>query len=124
MVDLDPTVLYLLSSHILNLKSEDFVITSGNALKLPEDTAYEWSWQENDSTYVPFDNDQNLQIEIAFLKQKGKGKIIVTGDLNRVKNNFQYEIDFDNMTEINTKYKVNHRPIRRLPRILVILVKK
>jgi hypothetical protein len=32
------------------------------------------------------------------------------------KNNHQYEINFDTMTELNTTYKSNPRPIKRLPK--------
>jgi hypothetical protein len=39
----------------------------------------------------------------------------VTGDLNQVKNGFTYEIDFDAMTEINTKFRATLRPIKREP---------
>jgi hypothetical protein len=47
------------------------------------------------------------------LKQSKIGKTIVTGDRNQVKNNFQYEVDFDNMTELNTTHKRVHRKIKR-----------
>lgn len=57
--------------------------------------------------------DQNSQIELAYFKQGKKGKFNVVGDLNRVKNNHLYEIDFDNMTEINTSFRQNPRPIQR-----------
>lgn len=53
----------------------------------------------------------------AYLKQNRGGKLttLVTGDVNKVKNNFSYEIDFDAMTELNTHYRANKRPIIRTP---------
>jgi hypothetical protein len=39
----------------------------------------------------------------------------VTGDLNQVKSNFSYEIDFDNMMELNTHYHQNPHSIKREP---------
>lgn len=53
----------------------------------------------------------------AYLSQGRKGKMLttVTGDLNQVKNGFTYEIDFDAMTELNTKFRATLRPIKREP---------
>ena len=39
----------------------------------------------------------------------------ITGDLNQMKNGFTYEIDFDAMTELNTKFRATLRPIKREP---------
>jgi hypothetical protein len=78
---------------------------------------------------------------VAYLTQNRTGKFLVTGDLNKQKNSFQYEVDFDKvssergfpkthsffvlkqMTEINTHYRRNPRPIRRDPRDVSATVK-
>jgi hypothetical protein len=67
--------------------------------------------------WKPFDPNENYQIEMAYLSQGRKGKMqtAVTGDVNRVKNGFAYEIDFDKMTELNTHYRATLRPIKREP---------
>ncbi len=88
-----------------------------NSPDLPIEIAYQWEWRENDGSFVPFDPDQNTQIEIAFVKNQHKGKITVTGDRNQVKNNFKYEVDFDSRTELNTQYLTNPRPIRRICKV-------
>src|SRR5690606_25298078 len=85
---------------------------------IQSEIAYQWSWRENNGSYVPFDPDQNYQIEMAYIKQNHHGKIVVVGDLNKTKNGHSYEIDFDNMTEINTHFRQNPRPIRREPKII------
>ncbi|EFA74530.1 hypothetical protein PPL_00028 [Heterostelium album PN500] len=76
------------------------------------DPMYQWKWQENDGSYVSFDPDQNYQIEIAFLKKEKK--LEVQGDINMQKNGDKYLIDLVNMTEMNTKYMRNLRPIQRV----------
>ncbi|EFA74531.1 U box domain-containing protein [Heterostelium album PN500] len=75
------------------------------------DPMYQWKWQENDGSFISFDPDQNYQIEIAFLKKEKK--LEVQGDLNMQKNGEKYLIDLVNMTEMNTKYMRNLRPIKR-----------
>ena len=97
---------------------------------------YQWSWMEDmeAKSWKPFDPNENFQIELgmnptvssltvvnlyisAYLSQGQKGKMTtaVPGDLNRVKNGFAYEIDFDAMTEVNTKFRATLRPIKREP---------
>ena len=111
--------------------------TTGGSTNLDDvGLVYQWSWMEDlkAQSWKPFDPNENFQIELgmttiftiacaptnytlAYLSQGQKGKMIttVTGDLNQVKNGFTYEIDFDAMTEVNTKYRATLRPIKREP---------
>jgi O-acetyl-ADP-ribose deacetylase (regulator of RNase III) len=73
----------------------------------------QWYWQESDGSFVPFDADQNRQIETAYLTRQPGEKIIVTGDREKQRNSHHYEIDFDKMTELNTKYRRTYRKIKR-----------
>ncbi|KAL6051801.1 hypothetical protein QOT17_018962 [Balamuthia mandrillaris] len=119
LCDVKPSVVALwqadLHEEAKNLRQTCKVRTVSQ-LKAPEELAYQWSWRENDGTFTDFDPDQNYQIEVAYNKQQGRGKVEVTGDLLKQKNGFTYEIDFDAMTEINTKYRANPRPIKRTPK--------
>ena len=81
------------------------------------EVANQWSWRENNGQYppsahllflsffdirrryVPFDPDQNFQIELAYISNP-KGKITVTGDIQKLKNGAQYEINFADILQI------------------------
>jgi len=115
--DTDKIVVSLLEYNMRNL-SNNLNFTQVNQIKEPLEIGFQWSWKENNGEYIQFDPDQNYQIEVAYVKQNHKGKILVTGDLQKSKNNHQYEIDFDAMTEINTTFKLNPRKIKRDPRVL------
>ncbi|KAL6062742.1 Macro domain-containing protein [Balamuthia mandrillaris] len=119
LCDVKPSVVALWQANLheeaKNLRQTCKVRTVSQ-LKAPEELAYQWSWRENDGTFTDFDPDQNYQIEVAYNKQQGRGKVEVTGDLLKQKNGFTYEIDFDAMPEINTKYRANPRPIKRTPK--------
>eukprot|EP00026_Physarum_polycephalum_P000080 Phypoly_transcript_00080.p1 GENE.Phypoly_transcript_00080~~Phypoly_transcript_00080.p1 ORF type:complete len:1906 (+),score=336.70 Phypoly_transcript_00080:404-6121(+) len=111
----DATVAKILVENLMNVKE-------GKITKKPDENmglVYQWSWMEDmqAKTWKPFDPNENFQIEIAYLSQGRKGKMTttITGDVNQVKNGFTYEIDFDAMTELNTKFRATHRPIKREP---------
>ena len=110
--DLDLDILKLFAFYFSQMKHVDFKPTAKSNIQSHIDVAYQWYWKENSGEFVPFDPDQNYLIEVAYIKQNGKGKTLVTGDVNKVKNNFTYEIDFDKNTEVNTKYKSNYREIK------------
>eukprot|EP01133_Synstelium_polycarpum_P015680 gene15680-18634_t len=78
------------------------------------EVAFQWSWRENDGTFIEFDSDQNYQLEIGYLQ--AKQTLVVTGDRNMIKNNYHYKIDFAKMTETNTQFNNNPRPITRVPK--------
>ncbi len=113
--DKDKVIVNLFQHNLISL-GESTKITQVNSIREPSEVARQWQWQENSGQFIPFDPDQNYQIEVAYLKQKGKGKIVVTGDLKKVKNNYEYEINFDTMTELNSTYKRNQRKIQRVPK--------
>jgi hypothetical protein len=115
---MDSSIASLLAQSLQDL-GKNFNVTQFNeARQTPTDVAFQWSWRENDGQFIPFDPDQNYQIEVAYIKYEKKGKIIVTGDLAKQKNNYSYEVNFDNMTELNTQFKSNPRPIKREPKNL------
>jgi len=53
---------------------------------------YQWSWSNDFGGMTNYDQDQNSQIEAAFLG--GQPSVDVTGDLNRIKNGNHYEVTF------------------------------
>eukprot|EP01133_Synstelium_polycarpum_P010713 gene10713-12462_t len=116
MVDIDDQVLGHLNASLSGTKAPTVVAAQLPILSRvqePFKVQYQWSWRENNGTYIPFDPDQNYQVEIAHLQ--GLKITLVQGDLNMVKNNQQYEINFTNMTELNTHFRQNPRPILRQP---------
>jgi hypothetical protein len=120
--DKDKEILDLLAHNLVKMGKE-LGTTSKTAAPSNVDLAYQWSWKQDSGEYNPFDADQNYQIEMAYLKQNKKGKIIVRGDLHTVKNNFQYEVDFDKMTELNTTHRRAYREIKREEKALSKYIK-
>lgn len=59
----------------------------------------QWFWQEDNGVYMPYDPDQNNQIELAFHTKQPSVKVV--GDLNQVKNGSNYEVDFQTMKQRN-----------------------
>lgn len=115
--DIDSTMLNKYLS-VLKEKEKTYPVEKVASMSSSFEVAYQWSWRENNGEFINFDPDQNYQIEVAYIKQNHRGKVTVTGDLKKVKNNYSYEIDFDNMTEINTHFRSNPRLIRRQQRVL------
>jgi O-acetyl-ADP-ribose deacetylase (regulator of RNase III) len=63
------------------------------------DAKNQWFWLENNNMYVPYDPDQNNQIELAY--QTNQASVQVVGDLNQVKNGSNYCVDFKAMRQRN-----------------------
>jgi hypothetical protein len=74
-------------------------------LPKPKSINAQWYWQEDDGQFIPYDPDQNEQIELAYLE--GKEYATVLGDRNRIKNNRIYNVFFKEMIQMNveTKYR-------------------
>jgi len=117
LCDQNSSMAHLLAKKLMAYKDVLGKMSEMIELKQTTQLSYQWSWREDDGSFVPFDPDQNLQIELAFINQKKSGKMntVVTGDLNAKKNGFSYEIDFDKMTEMNTHYRQKFRAVKRTP---------
>jgi len=117
MCDQDKNFVHLWAKNLAAYKDKWGKISE--MIEVGEDTkvAYQWSWREDDGKFIPFDPDQNLQVELGYVNQKKTGKMTasVTGDVNKNKNGFTYEIDFNKMTEVNTQFMKNFRTIIRKP---------
>ena len=107
--DLNDEILKLFAGHFNQVKNVK--ANNVNKVESTPQIVHQWSWKENNGVFVPFDPDQNYEIEVAYIKQKGIGSVEVKGDIARVKNSWSYIIDFDKMTELNTHFKSNPRPI-------------
>jgi len=118
LCDNNESVATLLQANLQELgQLQKLQVTNVTSMQASDiELAHQWSWEENNGSFVPFDPDQNYEIEKAYAKQGGKGKVIVVGDLQKQKNGHSYEIDFDAMTELNTHFRSRPRPIRRTPK--------
>jgi hypothetical protein len=85
---------------------------------------YQWYWKEDDGQFIPYDHDQNEQIELAYLN--GREDVVVVGDRNRIKNNQIYRVIFKEMKQMNirTGYKrdVKREPIIKPPSLTTSLL--
>jgi hypothetical protein len=72
-------------------------------------------WEREDdprgsNKFTAYDPDQILQIELAYLTNRGT--LEVTGDKDMVKNGYRYIIDFDRMIQLNFTLN-SERKVRR-----------
>ena len=76
---------------------------------------HQWSWLENNNEFIPYDPDQNFQIERAYQKylEGGEKSIVVVGDKDMVKNGFSYCVSFPEMLQRNTKTNFARKIIRK-----------
>lgn len=89
------------------------------ALRQPQ---RQWFWQENDGAFVPYDEDQNFQIEDAYQSNAVSCEDII-GDRGQVKNGWTYRVEFDRARDqhfqINVQTKkrrlLRHQPLAAKP---------
>lgn len=79
--------------------------------------SYQWYWDHNEEGIMEaYDEDQNYQIEYAYLFEfpKGNTQMRILGDLKKSKNNRNYIILFNEMQQMNEKTGFKRKLERKL----------
>eukprot|EP00761_Pharyngomonas_kirbyi_P005308 gb/GECH01005313.1/.p1 GENE.gb/GECH01005313.1/~~gb/GECH01005313.1/.p1 ORF type:complete len:1398 (+),score=234.61 gb/GECH01005313.1/:1-4194(+) len=93
--------IYISPREKLNIVEEEFirVFTTSERLSIHSSPGNkivvkrQWYWCEDNDEFIPYDTDQNVQIEMAF--QNNQRQCQVVGDRNGRQNGFQYDVFFD-----------------------------